>query len=156
MKRNNRPIGRPTELMPVNEADQPGGPTRTATCQCGQLSIGCAGDPVRISVCHCLDCQKRSGSSFAAQARFPADQVTITGESKQWSRVSAEGNGADFHFCPTCGSTVYYHARPHRDLVAVAIGAFAEPGFPMLSYSVYESRKHAWVQIVGEGIDHYE
>ena len=51
--------------------------TRTATCQCGQLAVACEGDPVRISVCHCLDCQKRSGSSFAAQARFPVDKVTV-------------------------------------------------------------------------------
>ena len=98
---------------------------RTATCQCGQLSIACTGDPVRISVCHCLDCKRRSGSAFAAQARFPAENVTITGTSKIWSRVSEEGSGADFHFCPDCGSTVYYHARPHRDLVAVAIVFFA-------------------------------
>ena len=55
--------------------------SRTASCRCGRLSATCTGDPVRISVCHCLDCQRRSGSSFAAQARFPVHQVTIVGES---------------------------------------------------------------------------
>lgn len=130
--------------------------SRTATCQCGHLAISCEGDPVRISVCHCLDCQKRSGSSFAAQARFPADNVTITGQSHEWSRVGAEGGGAVFHFCPTCGSTVFYRAVAQPDLIAVAIGAFAEPGFAQPDYSVYEGRKHAWVAIVGEGIERYE
>lgn len=124
--------------------------TRTATCQCGQLSIACEGEPVRISVCHCLDCQKRSGSSFAAQARFPADQVKVTGQSRRWSRGEAT-----FSFCPECGSTVFYHARPFRELVAVAIGAFADPAFAAPVYSVYESRRHAWVDIVGDGIEHY-
>lgn len=128
--------------------------TRVATCACGQLAIECEGEPVRISVCHCLNCQKRSGSSFAAQARFPADQVTITGQSKQWTRTGDGGGEATFSFCPDCGSTVFYHARPFRDLVAVAIGAFADPMFPMPAYSVYENRKHAWVEIVGEEIDH--
>ena len=128
---------------------------RTATCQCGQLAIECIGDPVRVSVCHCLDCQKRSGSSFAAQARFPVENATITGQSTQWSRVGDEGGGAVFHFCPTCGSIVFYRNIDMPDLIAVAVGAFAEPGFPPPNYSVYEDRKHAWVEIVGEGIDHY-
>ncbi|MBN8806737.1 MAG: GFA family protein [Sphingomonas sp.] len=130
--------------------------TRTATCFCGQLSLTCVGDPVRISVCHCRDCKRRSGSAFAAQARFPAEQVTVTGRSKTWSRVSDEGNASDFHFCPECGTTLWYNARPHHDLYAVPIGTFADPSFPPPEYSVYESRKHDWVEIVGEGIDHYD
>ncbi len=129
---------------------------RTATCACGQLSATCEGEPVRISVCHCLNCQKRSGSSFAAQARFLVDQVTITGQSQQWSKTGDEGGDATFSFCPDCGSTVFYSARSLPGLVAVAIGAFADPSFAAPIYSVYESRKHAWVDIVGSGIEHYE
>ena len=109
---------------------------------------------MRISVCHCLDCQKRSGSSFAAQARFPADRVTITGQAKQWSRIGDGGGGAVFDFCPECGSQVFYRAITQPEFVAVAIGAFADPDFPQPDYTVYENRKHAWVEIVGDGIDH--
>lgn len=129
--------------------------TRIATCPCGQLSLACPDDPVRVSVCHCLDCQRRSGSAFAAQARFPADQVTISGEARQWTRIADSGNEATFHFCPTCGATLYYVARPYRDLVAVPIGAFADPDFPPPHYSVYEDRKHRWVAIAGDGIEHF-
>jgi hypothetical protein len=50
---------------------------------------------------------------------------------------------------------VFYRAVAQPGLVAVAIGAFAEPGFPQPDYSVYESRKHAWVEIVGDGIDRF-
>ena len=46
--------------------------TRTATCQCGQLSAVCSGEPVRISVCHCLECQRHSGSSLDAQLELIA------------------------------------------------------------------------------------
>lgn len=128
-------------------------PERLATCQCGQLQVACWGQPVRISVCHCLDCQKRSGAPFAAQVRFPDAQVRITGESHTWIRTADSGNKAEFHFCPTCGSTVWYRSRPHSDTVAVAIGAFADPKFPAPWFSVYEERKHAWVEIVGEHIE---
>jgi hypothetical protein len=129
---------------------------RTATCQCGQLQVVCTGEPVRISVCHCLDCQKRSGAPFAAQVRYPEDQVTITGLSHEWTRIADSGNAAEFHFCPSCGSTVWYRSHPHPDAIAVAIGAFADSAFPAPWFSVYEERKHAWVRIEGEGIEHLD
>ena len=128
---------------------------RRATCQCGQLAVECTGDPVRVSVCHCLDCQRRSGSSFAAQARFPSDRVTIKGEARHWTRFGDEGGQGDMNICPTCGSNDFYRMPAEPNLVAVAIGAFADPTFPQPDYSVYENRKHAWVDIVGEGIDRY-
>ncbi|MBX7483939.1 GFA family protein [Qipengyuania qiaonensis] len=129
---------------------------RVASCQCGRLSAACKGEPVRISVCHCLDCQKRSGSAFAAQARFPADKVTTEGEHRVWTRTAENGNTSDHHFCSVCGSEVWYVARPHRDLVAIPVGRFADPAFPAPNYSVYEARKHSWIAIVGEGIEHYD
>jgi hypothetical protein len=130
--------------------------TRTASCSCGQLQAVCTGEPLRISVCHCLACQKRSGSAFAAQARFQAKQVTITGDSRRRSRIADSGNAAEFHFCPECGSIVFYHSRPHFEAIAVPIGAFADPGFPAPWVSVYEQRKHPWVSIVGEDIEHFD
>lgn len=117
---------------------------RTATCSCGQLKVTCDSEPVRISMCHCLACQKRTGSTFGAQARFPRDRVTIEGASTEYVRVGDSGNRATFHFCPTCGSTVFYWINDMPDVVAVAIGAFADPSFPAPKFSVYESRKHAW------------
>lgn len=127
---------------------------RTATCRCGQFSAACAGEPVRISVCHCLNCQKRSGSAFSAQARWPDAQVTLTGERKAWHHVNESGRGATFYFCPECGGTLAYVIEALPGLTAVAIGAFADPNFPPPSFSMYESRKHKWVEITGEGVEH--
>jgi hypothetical protein len=130
--------------------------TRIASCRCGQLSAICAGEPVRVSVCHCLDCQKRSGSVFAAQARFAADAVTISGEHTAYEHIGDSGNAASFHFCRTCGATLWYHALPYRNLFAIPTGAFADPDFPQPQYSVWEGRKHPWVAIKGDGIEHYD
>jgi len=90
---------------------------RRATCACGQLAIECTGEPVRVSVCHCLDCQRRSGSAIAMQARFPNDRVTITGQSKQWTRVGDEGGKGIMDFCPDCGSTLFYRVAFDPDMV---------------------------------------
>jgi hypothetical protein len=129
--------------------------SRTASCRCGAVRVECAGEPVRVSVCHCLNCQLRSGSAFAAQARWPAEAVTVTGETREWTPAGNSGGRAVFRFCPICGATVAYVAEQLPDVIAVPLGAFADPGFtPGPEYSVYEARKHRWVEIVGE-VEHF-
>jgi hypothetical protein len=128
--------------------------TRTATCRCGQFTATVTGEPVRISVCHCLNCQKRSGSAFAAQARWPDDQVTFAGDSREWSTTGDSGGTGTFRFCPICGSTVSYRIDMMPGLAAIAIGAFADPDFPPPGFSMYENRKHRWVDILGDNVDH--
>ena len=131
--------------------------TRTASCRCGQLKATATGEPVRVSVCHCLNCKKRSGSAFAVQARWPADQVTIEGQSKTHVMVADSGNSATFHFCPDCGSDVYYENSGKFDgLIAIPLGAFDDPNFGSPEYSVWEQRKQDWVEIVGDGIEHID
>lgn len=104
-------------------------------------------------MCHCLACQKRTGSVFGAQARFKTENVTIEGRSTDYLRIGDEGNRVHFHFCPDCGSTVYYLFESAPELTAVTVGAFADPTFPAPVFSVYEDRKHPWV-VVPEGAEH--
>jgi hypothetical protein len=120
---------------------------REASCSCGQLRLTAEGEPVRISICHCLACQQRTGSAFGYQARFPVANVEITGRATEYLRVSDEGEERLFRFCPECGSTVYYTSPAEPDLVAVTAGSFADPAFPAPAISVWESRKHAWVSV---------
>ena len=127
---------------------------RTASCRCGQLTATCEGEPVRVSVCHCLACQQRSGSAFSAQARFRADQVTIQGNSKTWVRTADSGHSIPYAFCPDCGSTVHYTGGNFPDLVAVPVGAFADTAFPPPRFSVWEKRKVEWVEILGANVEH--
>lgn len=120
-------------------------PARLASCSCGQLTAKVAGEPVRISICHCLACQRRTGSVFGEQARFPRGNVAITGKSTEYVRVGDEGSRATFHFCPACGATVYYAAEGLEEFLTIPVGAFADPDFPAPQVSVYELRKHSWV-----------
>ena len=128
---------------------------RAASCRCGQLKATAAGEPVRVSVCHCLNCKKRSGSAFAVQARWPKAQVRIEGASKTFVIVADSGNRGTFHFCPECGSDVYYEIDgKFDDLVAIPVGAFDDPWFANPRFSVWEERKHDWVEIVGPDVEH--
>ncbi len=131
--------------------------SHTASCRCGQLRITATGEPTRVSVCHCLDCQKRSGSAFATQVRFPAEQVAIAGKSKIWSHRGDSGNLITHHFCPDCGSTVHFSIDGKFDgLVAIPLGAFDDPYIAGPDYSVWEERKHDWVEILGDSVEHLD
>jgi hypothetical protein len=118
---------------------------RLASCSCGQLTAEVVGEPVRISICHCLACQRRTGSVFGEQARFPREAVTVSGNSTEYVRTGDSGGKARFHFCRTCGATVYYEIEGVGELVSIPVGAFADPGFPAPRVSVYEERMHSWV-----------
>jgi hypothetical protein len=134
---------------------------RRASCSCGQLHLDCTGEPVRVSVCHCLACQQRTGSAFGAQARFHRSQISgREGRATEYVRVGDSGGHAAFYFCPVCGSTVYYETRGKEapftdDFVAIPVGAFADPQFPAPQVSVYEARKHPWMALLeGDGVVH--
>lgn len=118
---------------------------RLASCSCGQLTAQVSGEPVRVSICHCLACQRRTGSVFGQQARFRREHVSLSGVSSEYVRVGDEGGCAKFHFCATCGATVYYEMEGLPEYLAIPVGAFAEPSFPAPSVSVYEERMHSWV-----------
>src|SRR4029077_18611575 len=119
--------------------------TRQAACSCGQLHLTIEGEPARISICHCLACQRRTGAVFASQARFRPEQITVAGKAATWKRTAESGSVVSFNFCPTCGSTVYWESESFPGYVIVAIGNFADLSFPAPSVAVWEESRHPWV-----------
>jgi len=121
-------------------------PSRTASCHCGQLRIEVHGEPRGVGVCHCLACQQRTGSVFAALASF-AGPYKVFGKATEYVRAGDQGARFRFRFCPVCGSTVFHTEEGHDGSVSVAVGAFADPSFPAPQVSVYECRRHSWVTL---------
>ena len=128
-------------------SEAPSTHTRHAACSCGQLHLTASGEPLRISMCHCLACQRRTGSTFCVQARFAATQVQVQGRSQTYVRTGDSGGQARFHFCPDCGAIVLWFPQAMPDVVMVPVGAFADPSFPAPRVSVYEARRHPWTAI---------
>jgi hypothetical protein len=104
------------------------------------------GEPTTVSLCHCLECQRRTGSTFGIAAFFPRENVTATGKIKNFTRRSDSGYPVTFHFCPDCGATVYWEPQRKPEAVVVAVGAFADPSFPAPGKSVYGQHRHPWVR----------
>ena len=127
-------------------------PTRTAACSCGQLSLEAEGEPFHVSICHCTACQRRTGSAFGMQAGYRPGQITVSGRSTEYPRTSDEADRKlhVFHFCPDCGSTLYYTEPDEPELVVVMTGTFADPDFPMPITSGYHLRRHRWIGLPEE------
>ena len=121
--------------------------TRRATCSCGQLSLTIEGEPARVSMCHCLECQRRTGAVISNQARFLREQIAVASEATSWSRTADSGKQVTFRFCPACGSTVYWESGSFPEYFAVAIGSFADPAFPPPAIAVWEESRHPWVSL---------
>jgi hypothetical protein len=123
--------------------------SREAACHCGQLRLQVAGEPFSVSICNCLNCQRRTGSAFGMQAAFKSHQVQVIGRFGEFRRFSDERDRKEgvFHFCPTCGSQVFITEPSEPDLVVVSVGSFADPTFPPPTESGYDSRRHPWVRL---------
>ena len=98
-------------------------------------------------MCHCLACQRRTGSAFGMQARWPKDRVDVTGRYTEYVRSSDAGEERTFRFCPGCGATVFWTTEGWPDSIAVPIGGFADSSFPQPTVSVYGSRRYPWLSL---------
>ena len=102
-------------------------------------------------MCHCLECQRRTGSIFGVQAFYPREQVRLAkGSAKRYARRADSGRTVTFNFCPECGGTVFWEPEQRPELIAVAVGMFADPDFEKPRNSVWEKRQHPWTTAIAE------
>ena len=134
--------------------------SRSAQCACGRLTLTAEGEPLLVVACHCDFCQKRSGNVFIASAHFPEDRVEVTGETRVYNGLVVDGVGAvgipggiDYHFCPTCGSTMFWvtpSPLTGANVVAVAVGNLVDPDFPTPTIELFTKFRHHWVPPIPE------
>jgi hypothetical protein len=99
-------------------------------------------------MCHCADCQRRTGSAFSVAVFYARDQVVVEqGDTHAFERPSASGYPVTFRFCPRCGANVFWEAARMPDRIGVAIGAFADPAFPGPEQSVWTKDKFHWLDL---------
>jgi len=121
---------------------------RIASCCCGALRAEAVGEPALVAACHCEQCQRRTGSAFGISAYFPAERVRTEGMSRIFARAGQDGRMIEGHFCPQCGTTLYWKAEFMPGHVGIAAGTFCDPHFPPPTVSAWERSKHPWVTFV--------
>lgn len=116
----------------------------TAECQCGGLSISSTQDPDFVIACNCRACQRRTGSAFGVGAYFRKDHISIKGQSKSRERLADSGRKIVNHFCPECGSTIFWSLEMRPDHYGVAAGNLKSP-LPEPDRAIWTSQKCDWV-----------
>jgi hypothetical protein len=124
---------------------------RKAICCCGACAIQVKGDPVINAVCHCRNCQHRTGSAFGWSAYFPKDRLVATLGAFRTYSVPADVPGRESRqervFCGTCGTTLFWRSRDRQDLIGIAGGCFTDAPLPEPTISVENATRCAWVTL---------
>lgn len=104
-----------------------------ATCSCGQLKLEYNGEINKTSICHCFECQKRTGSTFGLQMRVEQSKVQVTGE-----------------------STVFWEVDGLQGSTVIAAGALTNPQLPSPTFMVYGNRMHHWLKMPDTAIEYFD
>jgi putative acetyltransferase len=123
---------------------------RIGQCHCGSLRVIATGESERVYLCHCKACQRRTGTAFHYGATYLKDRVRLDGECKIYERAADTGYRIRFHFCPCCGSTVYWEGDRNPAVCGVAVGAFEVGAFPPPGDSIWEESMHQWLGLSPE------
>lgn len=118
-----------------------------AQCQCGQLSVEVPGETAAVVACHCIACQRRTGSPVGVAAYYPDADVDVSGEAVRFERPTDLGATLENFFCAGCGSTVYFRGSKNAGITGVPIGAFVDPHGMAPIRSVWEQSRHPWVTV---------
>ncbi|NND19069.1 MAG: GFA family protein [Silicimonas sp.] len=116
-----------------------------AECQCGRLQVSTDADPDFTLACNCKACQKGTGAPFGAGLYFRKDALDISGRSETCGRVADSGRKVENHFCPDCGTTLFWSLEMRPDHMGVAYGCFETP-VPDPIRAIWTQEKHGWVK----------
>jgi hypothetical protein len=123
---------------------------RTGSCHCGSLRVIATGEPDRVYLCHCTACQRHTRHRFPFRCELSQTSGTAHGERKVYERDADSGNRIRFHFCPSCGTTLYWEGDRDPAVCGVAVGAFDPSAFPPPSDSIWEESMYRWLGLPPE------
>lgn len=118
--------------------------TRTGGCLCGQLRYAVEGEPNAIGKCYCTDCQRESGTGHMTFVGFPADAITLTGETRAFTKAGDSGKDVVRIFCPSCGTTVVGFPSILDNVGAVRAGTLDDRAGLEPTFAVYGDSVVSW------------
>ena len=120
-------------------------------CTCGHVRYQLTSDPLIVHCCHCRWCQRQTGSAFAINALFVADEVELLkGEVKDEMVDSPSGKGQRIARCPKCDIAVwsnYFMGGIREGIRFIRVGTLDDPDQLPPDVHIFTSTKQPWVQI---------
>nr|WP_291174170.1 GFA family protein [Hyphomicrobium sp.] len=97
-----------------------------------------------MAQCHCLDCQRATGTGHMSNATFNAADVEISGATSSYASASDSGNTLTRHFCPTCGARLFLTSEKRPGLITMAAGAFDDSNWFEPELVLFTKRRPPW------------
>jgi len=97
------------------------------SCHCGGIRYEATVDPERTRICHCLDCQKLTGTAY--RVSVPAEEGSLrllAGQPKVYVKVGDSGARRAQAFCPNCGSPLFTYDADTPKIYGLRIGCIDE------------------------------
>lgn len=130
--------------------------TRDGRCACGAVRYRLHGEPMFVHCCHCLDCQRQTGSAFALNALIETDRIEMLHGAPQDIAVPTDSGRPHRIFrCPSCQTAVWSEYGGIAALSFVRVGTLDEPSSIAPTVHIYTRSKQPWVQLP-EGIPAFE
>lgn len=128
----------------------------TGGCLCGAIRYEVTGEPVRTAHCHCDDCRRATGASFATNVFFKEEDVKITqGTPSRYEHSADSGNTMIKEFCGTCGSQIFGIGSGSQGIKHVKVGTLDDAGFVKPQIEVYTGKALPFTKLSDE-TEHFE
>ena len=117
-------------------------------CQCGAVRFEISAEPLTAYVCHCITCQKQSGSAFGMAIVVPTDAIAVLeGGTSTFIKTADSGRESDCVFCPKCGNRLFHHIKADAAMSMVKTGLLDDASDIIPVALLWTSRALNWVTI---------
>jgi hypothetical protein len=116
-------------------------------CACGAVRYRLTSEPMFVHCCHCLNCQRQTGSAFVINLLIEADRVELlSGEPEPVDVPRDDGSTQRIHRCPACQVAVFSeYGRP--EVRFVRGGTLDEPSSVAPDVHIFTRSKLPWVTL---------
>jgi hypothetical protein len=117
-------------------------------CACGAVRYRLASAPMFVHCCHCLDCQRQTGSAFVLNALIETARVELLGaEPVRFEMPTESGRPHGIYRCEKCGTAVWSEYGGLATLRFVRVGTLDDPRALAPNVHIYTRSKQPWVDL---------
>jgi hypothetical protein len=116
-------------------------------CGCGAVRYRLTSEPLFVHCCHCLNCQRQTGSAFVVNVLIEADRVELLeGEPQPVEVPRSGGKTQKIWRCPTCQIAVFSEYTRRR-IHFVRAGTLDDPTTVAPDVHIFTRSKLPWVTL---------
>ncbi len=118
----------------------------TGGCACTAIRYEVRAEPIRMLKCHCRDCQRATGSAYAALMVIPKEALRVEGELRCFELIGGSGMPVSRGFCPQCGSPIAVMLAAAPEVVVIQAASLDDPSRFAPTYELFTSYAQPWDQ----------